>query len=1201
MANFRLKSLELNGYKTFASRTRFEFSGSITVIVGPNGSGKSNIADSIRWVLGEQAISVLRGRKSEDMIFSGSEKRPRAGMASATVTFDNHDGWLPIDFSEVSITRRTFRDGQNEYLINQQKVRLRDVNELLSQSSLAERTYTVIGQGLVDTALTLNSDDRRRLFEEAAGIGLYRNRKDQSKRRLIETRRNLDRVADIMAELKPRLRNLERQAKRSEEHGVLRADLRENLRSWYGYQWHRSQDKLLNLREIAESHEEDLGLSREKQNELTRELSQLRLTAQELRINLNNLHRNLAELHASREKSGRELAVSTERQRALKEQRQAMQAESQRLTTELASLQSRMQENKKEKIRIEEEIVDSKGHVDEARKLLSGQLTEQESNIASSRKLIDSLSGFRAQIIASQSKQEELVQTQAKFAQENVELENALSDLIDRKNELSTESENNQSELEKLEEREVHLENELEALLDRQKNMQSQLSSDQEKIADLIQEKANVNANIQALIASEANLEGFVKGAEKLFALAKSKKIRVHPKTIGKAIKVDSKLERAISNALGDYLDAVILTGKNDLAKTLNLLDGQDQSLAILRSDINLKKTEAKMPTGEGILGRASKLVSIDMEFQAGMQTILSNILIVEDSKIALALLNSKNIDYQIVTLKGEHFSAEGHVTLRSSASASSISRPRKIKKLGNDLNSLEEKIIQLQSQIDSANNEMIKLDQSLLLERASIEKENILRENVRRRKQSTLLEDEQIDRQIEWFSSQQRNGKRDTELAKKDLLDLKVTINEIEKNLQSSQIKVDEAEPVSELPLDDHRAQVAHWEMRAAVSQRALQENERREREFDLLIKNSNEQLTNLDQRKEQLNKFETELGQEQDHLNSLEGGSGEEIAGIQSQINPAEEDLSRTDSELRMAQEAEGIAILRLTTAERNHTQAQISLARQQEALSTLRGRIEDDFGLVAFEYDDAVSGPTPLPLGDLVEKLPILESVDDDLEDRLKQQRVQIRRLGSINPEAQSEYQSVKDRFADMKEQVADLEAAEVNLKEVISELDLLMDREFRKTFETVAAEFRNIFSRLFSGGSAHLILTDENDLTNTGIDIEARLPGKRSQRLALLSGGERSLTAAALIFSLLKASPTPFCVMDEVDAMLDEANVGRFTELLKELSENTQFVLITHNRNTVQVAEVIYGITMGRDTTSQVISLKLDEVDERYSES
>ncbi|MGH2583182.1 MAG: AAA family ATPase, partial [Anaerolineales bacterium] len=366
----RLKSLELNGYKTFASRTLFEFAGRITAVVGPNGSGKSNIADALRWVLGEQSYTLLRGRKTEDMIFAGSETRPRAGMASVTITFDNTDGWLPIDYTEVSITRNAYRDGENEYFINQQKVRLKDITEMLVQSGLAERTYTIIGQGLVDTALTLKSEERRRLFEEAAGIGLYRSRKEQSLRRLDITQRNLERVEDILAELKPRLRSLEKQAARAEEFSKLRGELRETLRQWYGYHWHRAQNELQQLREAADAREADLGLAREKQDELGRELNGLRGRTQELRAQLSQWQRELADLNSTRESASRGLAVAAERQKALSERRTALQEEGKRLEQELTSIKTRLDEARQDAERFQNEVNEAQTHLGEAREVL---------------------------------------------------------------------------------------------------------------------------------------------------------------------------------------------------------------------------------------------------------------------------------------------------------------------------------------------------------------------------------------------------------------------------------------------------------------------------------------------------------------------------------------------------------------------------------------------------------------------------------------------------------------------------------------------------------------------------------------------------------------------------------------------------------------------------------------------------------------
>jgi chromosome segregation protein len=310
---------------------------------------------------------------------------------------------------------------------------------------------------------------------------------------------------------------------------------------------------------------------------------------------------------------------------------------------------------------------------------------------------------------------------------------------------------------------------------------------------------------------------------------------------------------------------------------------------------------------------------------------------------------------------------------------------------------------------------------------------------------------------------------------------------------------------------------------------------------------------------------------------------------------ISPSETALEEIEDKLSEILRLESRERVLTSQAEQSFTQARINQIRKQEALDGLRRQIEADFGLVAFEYHDDVSGPTPLPLEGIVEDLPLREELHPDLEISLKRQRAFLRRIGPINPEAQAEYQDVSDRYEFLSSQVNDLQEASEDVQRVIAELDEIMQREFCKTFDAVAEEFRQIFGRLFGGGSAKLILTDPDDLTNTGIDIEARLPGRREQGLSLLSGGERSLTAVALVFSLLRVSPTPFCVLDEVDAMLDEANVGRFRELLRELSDTTQFIMITHNRATVQVADIIYGVTMGHDSTSKILSLKVDELE------
>ncbi len=1200
MKNLRLKSLELNGYKTFASRTLFEFAGPITAVVGPNGSGKSNIADALRWVLGEQSYSVLRGRKTEDMIFAGSEKRPRSGMASVNVTFDNSEGWLPIDFSEVSVTRRAYRDGQNEYLINQQKVRLKDVSELLSQSGLSERTYTIIGQGLLDTALTLKSDERRRLFEEAAGIGLYRARKEQSLRRLETTLHNLERVEDILAELKPRLRSLEKQAERAIEFSTLRSQLRDTLREWYGYHWNRAQADLHERRQEADGQEEHLSLARKKQADLSRELNELRNRTQEVRVRLNEWHRRVAELHAGREGASRGLAVADERRRALAERREALNEERQRLEADLNGLRIRLREAETDAQRYQTEQEEAQSRLDEARSILGERQAVQLENEGKTQAIRDRIAQLQGMATNSAAQREMLKAKVERSQSEQAELERTLRGL---EKDLQAAQEQQQQAEQKAVEADKHLaeiKDERLRLQDQIDQSTNQLQSYETSRNSLTSKRSQLLAEIQGLEQAELAAVGFAEGAKLLLQAAQEKRLHLGKGTLGREIRVPEKYEVAISSALGSYLDAVVLN-ENDPEVALSLLESRGASGTLL--PLPLLNMNGRIPSakGLGLVGIAADLVEVSADLKPAVELLLGSVLVAEDRKAARRLLAEIPQAAQAVTLRGELFSRGGQIEVRSPKAAAGLARPRTERELRAqaeaaemEIAKFEQSISSLRQQIAEVNNQRKPLEEKVAAAQAALE-------SARHDAQASSLDFEQLERQQDWFRAQQRTVQGEEVQASGQIENLLANEKSLAEQITKAEADLDvHLHSIVDLPMDEQHAQVAHWEMRLAVSQRALQEAQRRTTERQQALQRAEAQLAAQQERSKELEEQLQAIELEKTQLGKQEGNVGEEIGAIQAQIGPAEADLAQSDAQLAQLQADETQALQAMSAAERAHTQAQIALGRQQEALESLRSRIEDDFGLVAFQYEAEVSGPTPLPLGELVEQLPVVESLQPDLEETLKAQRAQIRRLGSVNPEAQNEFLQVKERVENMQEQVRDLRAAEADLKKVIAELDLLMEKEFRTTFDKVAAEFREIFARLFNGGSAKLLLTEEEDLATTGIDIEARLPGKRSQRLALLSGGERSLTAAALVFSLLKASPTPFCVMDEVDAMLDEANVGRFTDVLRELSRDTQFVLITHNRNTVQVADVIYGVTMGRDTASQVISLRLDEVDERYSE-
>jgi chromosome segregation protein len=1196
----RLKSLELNGYKTFAMKTLFEFAGNITVIVGPNGSGKSNIADAIRWVLGEQSYTLLRGRKTEDMIFSGSESRARSGMASATLTFDNSDGWLPIDFSEVAITRRAYRDGQNEYLINNQKVRLRDVMELLSNSGLAERTYTVIGQGLVDAALTLKSDERRRLFEEAAGIGLYRFRKEQALKRLDNTKRNLERVQDILSELSPRLHSLQRQAKRASEFEQVRIDLREVLREWYGYHWHQSQKAIREARDVSLLQDKTLQDAREKHAQVERSINELREKIAGLRGQLNSWHRQLAEIHAQREETSRDLAVTSERRRALQADQNRLDLEIARIEEELKLNQSRLDEAVSEENQRKNEVLEAEQELSRCQAALNEVKSERKALRNSIQNIQDTITGLQTKKIERTAERAALSTNVEKYEFESQALQKQLeSELLDVK-----ELEAQISEVEEQSKQaKEHIKTEEDSLqLQREKidGLVAEKEDIQTKIAKISTDVARDKAELEVLIEAEVNLIGFTSGAKVLLEAIRGSQLDGLSKVLGSQIQVAPEYEIAIAAALGDYVEAVLIQPDRDVEHALQILEGKKAKAAILPltqvSSLDIKP----IPKIDGCIGIASELVQVPEEIKSAIDLLLGQVIVVKDRGTARKIVKRYESPIRVVTLRGEIFHPSGNILVDSEDRSSTIRRPRKRQEFEERINEAESNLKTLRDQFKEKEDQENAFREEVIAFEGALETAIAASAEV----QSQIYEiSSQLDKkrnQCDWLKEQKNSLDQEIRETRNRVNQVDTEIEKFQSGISQSEEKLhEESDKYNQLVIDDKFDQVSMWETQLAVAQRAFEHAEQSQSER----KNDVERIQ-LHLQTERSKLYDvlsqiSDLDEKVDVMRDSEGGIGGQINELQKLIEPAEAELTVLEQEQISVMNEEGKTRQALNVAERHSTQAQIALTRNQEALGTLRQRIEDDFGLVEFSYHDAVSGPTPLPFGEMVEQLPVINELPPDLEDTLKRQRLQLRRIGSVNPEAQQEYFEVKDRHEFLTTQLEDLQAAEKDIREVIVELDALMDRDFRKTFEVVAARFKENFSRLFDGGAAKLVLTDTENINDTGIDIEARLPGKRSQRLALLSGGERSLTAASLIFSLIEASPTPFCVMDEVDAMLDEVNVSRFRELLCELSKKTQFVVITHNRHTVQAADVIYGITMRRDTSSQSISLKLEEVDEKYS--
>ena len=1191
----RLKSLELHGYKTFATRTSFEFAPGITAIVGPNGAGKSNVADALRWVLGEQSYSLLRGKKTEDMIFSGSEHRPRAGMASAEIVFDNSAKWLPVDYSEVGMTRRAYRDGHNDYLLNGQHVRLRDMNELLAAAGLSERTYTMVGQGLVDASLALKADERRRLFEEAAGVGLYRVRREEALKRLETTLRNLERVQDIMSEIEPRLKTLERQARRANEVAAAQADLREILREWYGYHWHRAQQELQEARENVRMHQSKAQAAHVALEGSQAQHGQLRGRLAELRAQLGVWHRESATSHQERESVSLTLAVLDERRRTLASTLAALEAEQQALSGEHILATQRLAELEQELKRAQAEASDASLQLRSAQDVLQARQTGRgalESGLQEARDRVASLS---AQRVEAQARLDALA---AQLEYQNSRIESGAQAV----QVAEAASEAAENALRVVAGQTAKAERHVQACLVRidaatkvVNNRQAESKAAVAERTSLIGSQTKLQAQLDVLDQAEQMLTGYADGARFLLDPARQSRLGVRG-ALGGQLELPAELETAIAAALGDAVDSVLIDGR-EIEQALALLEVEDAGRAVL---MPLDGRAAQGITGSRdaeVLGVASQLVRAPAELRATVDALLGSTLIVRTRSAARRVLGALPVHARVVTLRGEVFRGDGLIVAGRAPVSSMLSRPRQRRELSQSLAEVNTRLQHLDAKAESSLAELQTANEELARRSGELEEfRGKLLEQQAAEHQSDL-EVEKHRRLLDWHRGRLDEFLRETSSAESQRQQLAASIAEHEASADAARrVLKSLSDEFSQQSLDEAQEMAAYWGMRSAVTQQTLESGGLRKSEHTLAQEKLAKQATELKARVEQETAALQHLDEERAALVERERGLKQEATLLQQRIAPAEEELDGWQREETALQEAEAATQRSSTGIDRTLTQFEIDLVRRQEALESLRTRIVDDFGLVSFEYAGSVGGPVPLPFEGLVEELRLVPELAPDLEDRFNQRRARLRRLGLINPEAAKDYEAESNRYSFLSAQVQDLRQAEADLQQVIAELDELTRQEFSRTYAAVDKEFRSIFTRLFGGGSAHLSLTDPENLIETGIEIEARLPGRREQGLSLLSGGERSLTAIALVFALLKVSPTPVCVLDEVDAMLDEANVGRFRDLLAELSQDTQFIVITHNRNTVQAADFIYGVTMGRDSTSQIISLRLDEVSE-----
>ena len=1190
----RLKSLELHGFKSFARPTTLVFGDRLTAIVGPNGAGKSNIVDALRWVLGEPSLRLLRARRVEDLIFAGTDRRPRAGMASVTVVFDNEDGWLPVDFAEVALTRRVDREGRSDLFLNGRRVRLRDVKELLAQAGLAEGGYAFIGQGMVDRILQLRPEERRRLFEEAAGIGLYRQRREEALRRLDITRQNLDRVEDLLAELEPRFERLKRRVARMEEARRVEEQLRRVLALYYGQQARLLARRVHEARRDLDDARQELDRARRAWLRARQAREAHDQTLRDLRQRQQDLLRQLQQAEAALQQALQEQARLQEALQHLRDRLLALEREENEARTRAALAQNRLEAAQAEEARLRQDLEEAQARYREAREAWQAQKARREEarrRLRQAQEHLEALQRKRAELEAQHRALERRLQQIAR------EVEGIKRTLKDLEEQLSQARQNLEEAETRMQRAQQHLEKAREAEIrarERAETLEREHRAAQEEGQRLQARLREVEARLEVLAQAEARQAGYAQAARQVARAAEREGLLVG--LVAGLLPLPPEHEPALTAVLAPWADAVVVRW---ISPALwEAARGAPGQVVLLPLEDLKPPPPPEAPQDPDWQGWAAPLVAVEPHLAPLVQTLLGRVGLVRHAEAARRLLPHLPSDALLVTARGEVFSPDGKVRLGTPRAESLFRRTRERQELRSRLAALQAHIqenmatrqrleeawhqarqAEARARQDRQNAEDALTQARRERDRAATQVETALQAVALRRQRLQELEAESAT-----LREEQTRLTQEMDRTREALQQARETLQEAQKAL-------------SRLSLDDLFAEMAYWERRQATVQEdhrklkaRLEQATREWEQAHRAWQAAQERRRNL---MEEARRLEQRLQAQQAEVHRRT----EAVEQVRQRWEPFQAQWQAALEQAERLRQGETEARQTLRARETAYQEALLALQRAQSRRAALLRRMREEGVLPAAGLSPTEAGLLPLPgLLDAAEAEPT-EASDlslEQLEARVRELRQQRKRLGPVVPEILQEYRELEERITFLRTQIADLRKAEADLLRLVDELDTLMKRAFRRTFERVHREFQSLFTRLFGGGKARLVLTRNEHGEETGVDIEVRLPGKRTQRLALLSGGERSLTAVALIFALLKVSPTPFCVLDEVDAMLDEANVGRFLEVLHEFSREIQFVVITHHQLTVQAAQVLYGVTLDEDGTSQVLSLKLEDV-------
>jgi len=1179
-----LKRLELQGFKSFADKTKLEFMPGITTVIGPNGSGKSNISDSIRWVLGEQSMKSLRGNKSEDIIFAGTQNRKSLGFAEASIVIDNTDGKLPIEYSEVIVTRRIYRNGESGYFINKTPCRLKDILELFMDTGIGKDGYSIIGQGKIDEILSNKSEDRRGIFEEAAGIVKYRVRKVESEKKLEQTKLNLLRINDILSEIEGNIEPLKQQSEKAKKFLSLREELKSIEIGLFLYNIDNYKEKLNEIvKDIdivnSQSTDEEAKLNnlQELKDKLKAELDDITVKIEEVQ-NLSFESTNKIEKINSDINVAKERIVNNEQnyQRYLEEINE-LDERIKSLDEEKTSRLEKKNNLSNNREKFAKELEEKETKLQEINSKLTAEKTKIEEKKRQVEQDTDKKYEYKEQINTSEVNYDNLVKREKVV---KTEISDTISEL-DEKRMIKSDILSNFTEIEN---KRNNFQKRLEEISKKRDESTEVIKNYDTKINSLSSEFRVKESKLKFLSEMEKEKEGYQRSVKSvLLECEKNSKLNkgVHG-VLANLIEVPKEYQTAIEIVLGATLQNIVTETEDDAKKLIEYLKtnnlGRASFLPI--SSVKGKRVDRLIKNSlGGVIGIASDLVKTNKKYEDIILSLLGRTVVVENMDTAIILARQNKYSFKIVTLDGDIINPSGVISGGSNVQKSSniIGRATQIKELQKELEKLQKNISELEkeksdyeSSIEDVLEEVIGIEKSaqeIEIEYAT-EKQRVesLEESISKLEQKLQnLKDETI--QIEANKEQSINTKQDTE---QKILDL-------EKNIEVLNTEVKEfAEKNKENQkyIDDLNFDITNLKISlTSFDESNSSIDEIIERIENDILNNQNAIRTKKEQR-EQILKDNEALNQEIVSLSEKIEQIKLEVINSSDKVEELKNLRTNKNEELKVSEDDIIAQFKIIEDIKLQISKLDVKKSKIEVELEQVVNKMWEDYEL------------TPNNAGEY--KKP--DNIQTTTK-KVKELRDEIKNLGSINIDSIEEYKQTKERYDFMCEQRLDLENSSNKLRKVIQDMTSIMKEQFAKQFKIINKNFGEVFKELFGGGKAELKLTDEENILECGIEIEAEPPGKKLQNMNLLSGGEKAFTAIALLFAILKINPAPFCVLDEIEAALDDVNVYRFADYLKKFTKNTQFLVITHRKGTMEAADSVYGITMEENGISKLLSIKL----------